>query len=203
MYYGGDQLNRTVDSAVHWTAISPDLTGGPGPDPNYPFGTITTVAAATTDPNELFVGTDDGRLWYTTDLGAHWTQASDPDLPDAWVTRVAVDRANPSVAYATFSGFRSGVEAAYVLRTNDAGATWSNVSGNLPQAPVNDLVVSGAALYVATDVGVFISRNGGATWKTVGKGLPAVPVTDLELRAASNQLFAATFGRGIYSVQLG
>jgi hypothetical protein len=51
-------------------------------------------------------------------------------------------------------------------------------------------------------VGVFRSTNGGATWLTAGKNLPNVPVTDLEYRAASNSLYAATFGRGIFMLSL-
>src|SRR6266496_4828213 len=76
MYYGSNELNRSTNAAQTWTVISPDLTGGPGRDPNYPFGTITTVAASATQAQELFTGTDDGRLWYTRNLGADWTRAT-------------------------------------------------------------------------------------------------------------------------------
>jgi len=55
---------------------------------------------------------------------------------------------------------------------------------------------------VGTDVGVFRSANGGATWLTAGAKLPNVPVTDIEYRAASNSLYAATFGRGIFMLPL-
>ena len=202
LYYAGNQINRSVDRAVHWAVISPDLTGGPGRDPNYPFGTITTVAGAKTDPNRVLAGTDDGRLWFTTNLGGNWTQVADPDVPGTWVTRVTVDPVNANVAYATFSGFRSGAELPYVLKTADGGATWASIVGNLPQAPVNDIVVAGSALYVGTDVGVFGSANGGRKWRAAGSALPNVPVTDLEYRATSNSLYAATFGRGIFMLTL-
>jgi photosystem II stability/assembly factor-like uncharacterized protein len=198
LYFAGNQVNRSTDRAVHFSVVSPDLTGGPGRDPNYPFGTVTTVAAAKTDSNRLLAGTDDGRLWFTTNLGGTWTRVTDSDVPGTWVTRVAADPANALINYATFSGFRNGDPLPYVLRTTDGGATWSSVAGNLPEAPVNDIVVVGTTLYVATDVGVFRSANGGATWRTAGSGLPNVPVTDLEYRAASNALYAATFGRGVY-----
>jgi Sortilin, neurotensin receptor 3, len=202
MYFAGSQVNRSTDKAVHWSVISPDLTGGPGRDPSYPFGTVTTVAAAKTDSNRLFSGTDDGRLWFSANLGGNWTQVTDSDVPGTWVTRVTGDSVNSLIAYATFSGFRSGVALPYVLKTTDGGTTWASIVGNLPQAPVNDIVVVGSALYVGTDVGVFRSANGGATWRTAGNGLPNVPVTDLEYRAASNALYAATFGRGIYALRL-
>jgi hypothetical protein len=202
LFYAGNQVNRSTDKAVHWSVISPDLTGGPGRDPNYPFGTVTTVASAKTDSNRLFAGTDDGRLWFSANLGGNWTRVTDSDVPGTWVTRVTADPVNSLIAYATFSGFRSGLPLPYVLKTTDGGTTWASIVGNLPQAPVNDTVVVGSALYVGTDVGVFRSANGGATWRTAGNGLPNVPVTDLEYRAASNALYAATFGRGIYTLPL-
>jgi photosystem II stability/assembly factor-like uncharacterized protein len=203
LYYGGTRVHRSTNNAVNWSVISPDLTGGPGPDPSYPFGTITTLAVAKTDPNRILAGTDDGRLWFTIDLGASWTQVVDSDLPGTWVTRVAFDPSNATVAYATFSGFRSGGELPYVLKSTDGGVNWTSVTGDLPQAPVNDIVLLGSTLYVASDVGVFSSANGGANWLPAGDGLPNVPVTDLEYRAASNSLFAATFGRGIFKLALG
>jgi hypothetical protein len=202
LYYAGNQINRSVDRAVHWAVISPDLTGGPGRDPNYPFGTVTTVAGAKTDANRVLAGTDDGRLWFTTNLGGNWTQVTDPDVPGTWVTRATVDPVNANVAYATFSGFRSGSALPYVLKTIDGGTTWASIVGNLPQAPVNDIVVAGSVLYVATDVGVFSSANGGRNWRAAGSALPNVPVTDLEYRAASNSLYAATFGRGMFMLTL-
>ncbi|HXA09720.1 MAG TPA: hypothetical protein VNW28_07035 [Chthoniobacterales bacterium] len=202
LYYAGNQVNRSSDHAVHWSVISPDLTGGPGRDPNYPFGTVTTVAGAKTDSNRVLAGTDDGRLWFTTNLGTNWTQVTDSDVPGTWVTRVMVDPVNAQVAYATFSGFRSGVELPYVLKTADGGTTWSSIVGNLPQAPVNDIVVVGSTLYVASDVGVYSSANGGRKWRAAATGLPNVPVTDLEYRAASNALYAATFGRGMFMLAL-
>ncbi len=202
LYYAGNQVNLSTDHAVHWSVISPDLTGGPGRDPSYPFGTVTTVAGAKTDPNRVFAGTDDGRLWFTTNLGGNWTRVTDPDLPGTWVTRVTVDPVNAQVAYATFSGFRAGAALPYVLKSTDGGTTWASIAGNLPQAPVNDIVVVGRTLYVGTDVGVFSSRNGGRKWRAAGARLPNVPVTDLEYRAASNSLYAATFGRGMFVLAL-
>jgi photosystem II stability/assembly factor-like uncharacterized protein len=89
-----------------------------------------------------------------------------------------------------------------VLKTSDGGTTWTSIAGNLPQAPVNDIVIVGTTLYVASDVGVFRSTNGGTNWKTAGSRLPMVPVTDLEYRAASNTLYAATFGRGMFTLAL-
>lgn len=201
MYYAGNILNRSTDRGKTWTAISPDLTGGPGTDPQYPWGTITTVAAAKTDPQRLYVGTDDSRVWTSPDGGGTW-QRIDDALPERWVTRVRVDPTDEDVVYATFSGFRQADSAAHVFRSSDGGASWQDISANLPNAPVNDLVIAGDQLYVANDVGVFMSPDGGRGWFSLGTGLPRAPVMELRAHVPTGTLYAGTFGRGIYSVQM-
>jgi photosystem II stability/assembly factor-like uncharacterized protein len=217
MYYGSNSLYRSTNGGAAWTVISEDLTTDPEQlDPNNGYkiyGTITTVAAAKSDGNVIYVGTDDGLLWRTTDLGAGWTRLEDPDnpatpqdendLPGTWVTRVAVDPQNADVAYATFSGFRSGDATPHVVKTTDGGASWTNISGNLPAAPVNDVVViPGGKLAVGSDVGVYLSTDGGVTWLTLGSGLPAVPILDIRYHQGTNTITAATFGHGIQRAAL-
>ena len=84
-----------------------------------------------------------------------------------------------------------------------ADAPWTNISGNLPAAPVNDvIVIPGDKLVVGTDVGVFLTTDGGATWLNVGEGLPAVPILDIRYHEGTNSITAATFGHGIQRVVL-
>jgi photosystem II stability/assembly factor-like uncharacterized protein len=200
MYYGGNILNRSTDGGVTWKPISPDLTDGEGPDPQYSFGTLTSVAPAKSDPNRIYVGADDGTVAVTRDGGAHWTKMN-AGLPDRWVTRLRVDPANADVVYITLSGFRSGSDAANVFRSTDGGATWKNISGTLPNAPVNDIVQVGRGLYVANDVGVFYSPTGGTLWLPM-PGLPEAPITELRVHKPTQRLYAASFGRGMYSTRI-
>jgi photosystem II stability/assembly factor-like uncharacterized protein len=211
LYFAGNQLNRSTDRGETWTALSPphpdDLTGffDPGrDDPIYRnWGTITTVSVSKTEPETIFVGTDTGRVWKTEDLGATWTEFVGKGLPRRWVSRVAIDPRDADLVYATFSGFRNGEAAANVFKTQDGGDTWENVSGNLPNAPVNDVVLDPDdpdGVYVGTDVGVFSLKNGKKNWEAVGRGLPLAPVLDLRLHAPSDQLFAGTFGRSVWKV---
>ena len=197
MYYGANVLNRSTDNGQNWKAISPDLTGGPGQDA-YPFGTITTVAAAQSDSRTIYFGTDDGRIWVTRDLGASWTLAYSGT---AWITRVAVDAADASTVYATRSGYRSGSYQPHVLVSHNYGASWTDLSGNLPQAPVNDVVLGrDSTVYVATDQGVFVSQSRPDRWQRMGRGLPLVPVDDIEYDAGQHRLVAGTFGRSMYEI---
>jgi hypothetical protein len=210
LYFGGNQLNRSTDRGDTWTAISPphpnDLTGTFAPgrdDPIYRnWGTMTTVGVSKSDPETLYVGTDTGRLWKTHDLGATWIEFK-KGLPKRWVTRVAIDPRDRDTVYATFSGFRNGEDAAHVYRTRNGGRSWHNIGRNLPNAPVNDVVLDGDAVYVGTDVGVFTLRPGwNGRWRPVGSGLPLVPVLDLRLHGPSDTLFAGTFGRSVWAVGL-
>jgi photosystem II stability/assembly factor-like uncharacterized protein len=206
MYYAGNIVNRSVDGGSAWTAISPDLTGGdpfPGPDEPYPFGTVTALAVGRSNGNVLYVGTDDARLWSTHNLGGAWTRASDPDLPQRWVTDVAVDPNDADVAYVTYTGFYEGESTPYVLRTDDGGTSWSDITGNLPLAPVNTVALDAQGkLVVGSDVGVWRSVDGGANWAAVGTGLPMVPVLDLRVHEPTGTLYAATFGRGMWKTDL-
>lgn len=206
MYYAGDRVNRSVDGGASWSVLSGDLTGGdpfPSPIDFYPFGTVSTLAVARTDSNVLYVGTDDARIWYTRDLGVTWTQSLDPILPDRWVSKIVVSPTDAMQAFAAYSGFRNADDAAYLFMTTDGGVTWTDITGNLPAAPVNTLATApDNGLIVGNDVGVFSSFDSGATWDVLGQGLPQVPVTDLRVHEPSATLFASTFGRGIYSVML-
>jgi photosystem II stability/assembly factor-like uncharacterized protein len=203
MYYAGNIVNRSTNGGVSWTAISPDLTGGDThPEDAYPFGTVTTVAAGKNNPLMLYAGTDDGRLWHTSTGGSPWSLASDPDLPSRWVTRVVVDPANAAVAYVAFSGFRNADASPYVLKTMDGGVSWADITGNLPQAPVNALALTGTGLVASTDMGVFLTTDGGATWLRLGRGLPRTPVMDIRYHPSTNRIYAATFGRGMWRVDL-
>jgi photosystem II stability/assembly factor-like uncharacterized protein len=204
VYYAGDRLNRSTNNAQSFTVISPSLSNpASGNDPAYPFGTITTVAAAKSAPNTIYAGTDDSWLWGTTDLGGTWTRFTDPALPARWVTRVAVDPTNSKTVYVTYSGYRNGDNKAHVLRSTDGGAHWKDISGNLPVAPTQDVVVTptGSRIFVASDVGVFTSVPG-QKWYRLGTGLPLAPVDDIRYHQPTNTLYAGTYGRSVWKISL-
>jgi photosystem II stability/assembly factor-like uncharacterized protein len=201
LYYCSQRVYRSTDGAGSWTPISGDLTDGPH---GGGYGTITTLALAPADPDVIYVGTDDSNVWITTDGGSDWTDVSST-LPNRWVTRVAVDPVAPGTAYVTFSGLRWDENIGYVYHTTDYGTTWSDITGNLPAAPVNALVVDPgdpARLFVGSDVGCFYTEDYGATWAALGTGLPAVPVYDLKLHDPTRTLVAGTHGRSMHSFDL-
>ena len=190
-------------SGPSWSTIDPALTAGPsGPAPQ-PYGTVTTVVESRSDPDVSYMGTAEGALWRSTDAGGNWERlGTEARLPGTWVTGIEVHPADPETAYAVFADPRAVQASMRVLGTSDAGSSWTELTGNLPSAPVNDLLaLPGGALVAGTDVGVFISEDPGS-WLSLGTGLPTVPVLDVRYRAAGRTITAATFGHGLQSLAL-
>ncbi|HMB68852.1 MAG TPA: FlgD immunoglobulin-like domain containing protein, partial [bacterium] len=203
LYFGTNKCYKTTNGAGSWTAISGDLTDGPGGG-SLTFGTLTTIAVSATAPNTIYTGSDDGNVYVTTNGGGNWTEI-DAGLPVRWVTRVAVDPADDAVAYVTFSGYKEDEFLPHVFRTTNHGASWTDISGNLPDTPVNDIVPDPAdagRLFLATDVGVFVTNDLGGSWELLGAGLPLSVVVDLELHDGTRTLVAGTHGRSAWTLDL-
>ena len=203
LYAGTWRVWRTTDGGTNWTPISPDLTDGPGGG-NLVFGTLTSLAVAPSSPNTIWAGADDGNVRVTTNGGGTWADVN-AGLPNRWVTRVAADPANATVGYVSLSGYRLDETQPHLFRTTNVGASWTDISGNLPDAPVNDVVVDPQntnRLFVATDVGVYVSNDLGASWDELGVGLPLSVIADLELHHGARTLVAGTHGRSSYRIDL-
>lgn len=92
-----------------------------------------------------------------------------------------------------------GAGVGHLWKTTDGGSSWIDVSGNLPDVPVNDIVLSNGRLVVGTDLGVVVSANGGSTWSRLGANLPYTTVMDLHV-GPDGLVYAATHGRGLWSI---
>lgn len=204
MYIGSQKVYKSTNHAASWTAISDDLTNGDAGQWNY--ATLTALAASAVNDDIIWAGSDDGNVWVTSNGGAgkEWTKVSD-NLPVRWVTTVATDPFDANTAYVGFSGLRYFDYEPHLFRTTDLGATWEDISGNLPDMPINIVIIdpdNQGTFYVATDDGVYVSYDTGANWEALGNGLPTVPVLDLNLHQPTRTLLAATFGRSMYLIKV-
>jgi hypothetical protein len=202
LYFGTYRVYQTTNGAGAWNAISADLTGG--------SGKVTTIAVAPNHSNTVYVGADAPKVQVTTNagmgVGATWTDIT-AGLPPRYVTQIAVDPSTSTTAYVTVSGFSgfNGDTQGHVFKTINGGLNWTDISGNLPNTPVNDIVIDpdiASSLYVATDIGVFSTSNGGTTWSTMVTGLPRVAVLSLKLHRSSRTLRAATHGRSVWDLNV-
>ena len=203
MYYGSDRVFKSTNQGVDWSPITnqipnPSVTG------NIPFGTLTALSVSPLDSDYLYAGTDDGNVVFINQRDNNTIDIS-ADLPDRWVTSIAADPHDSSSVYLTLSGFRYDEAGAHVYKSSNLGQDWVDISINLPDVPVNDIIVDPAEqglLYIATDLGVYFSYDDGKSWQTLGTDLPLVPVTDLDLHTNSRTLAAATYGRSIFTYLL-
>jgi len=204
-FFGTQRVYRSSGN-TSWTVISPDLTGGPyGGNSGQVDGTLTTLAVSPLDGDVIWSGSDDGYVNVTQNGGSSWTYVA-ADLPERWITSVRCDPQDRETAYVTLSGFRWAEPLPHVFRTTDLGASWADITGNLPEAPVNEILVDPAAtglFYVATDVGVYETIDGGLTWSALGTGFPNVVVTSLAMDESARILYAGTYGRSFFSIALG
>ncbi len=222
LYIGCNALSRSTNRGATWTTIAaPDLLTGPAPaddsttnNPLYAgqYPTISAIAPSKSNPSTIYVGTDNGRLWKTTDLGVTWMQFANPfdPAPPRWVTSIVADPVDARHAFVAYGGFREGVTAANVFETTSAGSnggssvTWKNISGNLPNAPVNALAYDrpNGTLYAATDLGAFYMQNDDKVWHRLGDNLPNTAMEDMKVQKSSQKLYIATFGRGVWRIPL-
>jgi PKD repeat protein len=191
VYAGFENVWRSDDLGSTWVNIS-NLNS---------TATIRSLAVSASNDQYIYFGTRTSYIRRTTDGGATWN-IIDGALPNIPRTYISVDPNDEEILYVSFGGFTAGEK---VYMSNDAGDTWTNVSMNLPNAPVNCVVPqsgTNGGLYVATDVGVFYYDNTLSGWQPYSQGLPNVVVNELEINYATSKLRAATYGRGIWESPL-
>ncbi len=199
LYFGTNHVYQTTNAASpSWTSISPDLTNG--------GGDITAIAVSPVSSTNLFTASSNGVVYSTTNTGGTWTQASAAGLPPRYPTMVQGDPQTSTTFYVTYSGFSGFADVlGHVFKCTTTTNTCSDISGNLPNTPVNDIVIDPAnanTYYVGTDTGVFMTSNGGTSWSTFSNGLPNVVVVGLTLQAATRTLRAFTHGRSAWDISL-
>lgn len=205
---GTYKLYRTTNSAASWTSISNDLTGdGTGATGSK----ISAIAIAKKSSAFIYVGTtgsptSTSRVQITTNTGTSWTNVTKAPLPNRWVTSFAIDTADTDYVLVGYSGYNTNTPATpgHIFLTTNRGTTWADVSGDLPDVPVNAIIINPSNnkhWLVGSDLGIFETMNGGTNWVQQNQGLANVQIADLDLRR-DNYLFAATHGRGMFKLSI-
>ncbi len=176
----------------------------------YSFNIGQKVSAVTvvnsSSPYLGFAGTTDGKIFKCTSLtgsGDSWTEITPTANNGAYVRRVVVDLSNKQHIYACYSGYNNNTTTKeHILYSTDQGASWTDISGDLPDVPVHSLVIDPSnpqVLYIGTETGVYQTTNGGTNWVNTTTGMASyVPVDELVRQTGTNELLAFTHGRGVF-----
>jgi hypothetical protein len=209
---GGSQIWETrlgwktncAGNVCDWTDVHDlglDAAGGHNVATALAVNGTTTYAAwvdSSGNPSPSFASGID------TNYGGTWHRISAPNLPNRYIAGLTVDKTNPAHVYAVFNGYSRrwipGGGTGVLFESMNGGATWRNITGNLPDAPGDAVQVSNGQLVLGTDVGVFTSsaRTPGR-WAHVD-GLPNVSVNNVTPSADGRGLVLATHGRGIWTL---
>ncbi len=206
-----------------WVAIGADLSGTSFGTDKQPGSAGYIVATArppspSSDTSTLWAGLRRGRVFISKNANAAaasvtFTRIDTSSTPTRFVSGIAVDPSDPNTAYVSFSGYNayataSGTATGHVFKvvynTGLGTATWTNLDNNLGDEPITGIALDSNTgdLFVSTDFGVNILKSGGSMWTPAGGSLPPVATYGLTIDSNARILYAATHGRGAWSLQL-
>lgn len=203
MYTGTYRIYQSQGHLPNWYPVSEDLTDGVIFGERY--HTISTLHESALDNDLLYVGTTDGNVWRGAPATFNWTNIS-AGLPDRYVSSVKASPSSADRVFVTHTGYKGNDFSPRIHRSDDRGATWTPIAGDLPNLAINDIFVlpghQDSVLFVATDGGIYGTLNAGQHWERLGSGMPIVPVYDLEMNPVERTLIAGTFARSIMTFPL-
>ncbi|HTW62378.1 MAG TPA: hypothetical protein VMD55_11265 [Terracidiphilus sp.] len=213
LYLGTQFVMKTVDGGLHWTAISPDLTGAAGEakdDKSPPtvgnaeqrgYGVVYTIAPSPLNADEIWAGSDTGLIHLTRDGGKTWLNVTPPGLT-SWskISLIEASHFDPATAYAAVDRHRLDDLKPYLYITHDYGKTWRlAVDGIAPThflRAVRKDTVNRDLLFAGTEFGVYVSFNDGLHWQHLNLSLPVSSIRDLNIHGSD--LIVATHGRSFW-----
>lgn len=199
MYAGCSRIYKSPDGGRTWNPTNRSLPINAN-DPAF------SLAISPRDPNLVICGlapySGSSSLWRSLDGGLNWQQMGQSQLPNRYPTDLIIHPKDDAIMYACFSGYHSG----HVFRSEDYGENWQDITGSLPDLPVNAIAIDPdypENVYIGNDLTVFVSYDDGQNWTIWDEGLPeALLVADLQIHHSSRQLLLATHGNGMYKRDL-
>ncbi len=200
LYIGGLQLWRTDNGAAQWAAVS-----APVDQLTSTLDNIRSIAVSPADPNMVLFGVAQGRIFRNDQaLSANANTVWPYTRPRAGnVSHLEFDPLNPNTVYTTYTTFNSAPGDQHIYRSTDTGLTWTGIDTNLPDVPVQTLLVDpddNTHLYAGTDLGLFVSTDRGNSWSRGEDELANVIISSLSIvqNAGTKYLYAFTYGRGVW-----
>ena len=220
LYFAANILFRSDDRGNTWRKVSPDLTreidrnklpvmgqvwGVDAVAKNVStsfYGNIVSLVESPVKEGLIYAGTDDGLIQVTDDGGTNWRKIEKfPDVPEmTYVSFLVASQHNANTIYAAFDNHQNADFHPYLLKSDDAGRSWTSIKGNLPERgtvySIAEDFVNKSLLFAGTEFGVFFTIDGGKKWVQLKGGLPTIAVRDIAIQKRESDLVLGTFGRG-------
>jgi photosystem II stability/assembly factor-like uncharacterized protein len=196
LYVATDRLFRSTNLGDSWTAISNSFSGAASSVSQSPVNPNNFIAVASeTGPTST--------VWISTNGGVTFQSRSVPGQA-TYIKRVLCHPSEPNTMFVLRTGFSADNK---LYRSTDFGATWTNLSNNLPNIPHSDLFIDPLypnEWYVANDFGVYRSLNGGSIWEREADGMPITPALHFSYFdiGTARKLRIGTHGRSIFETPL-
>jgi len=222
VYYGCQVVFKTSNAGQSWSVISPDLSthdssrivssGGIVPDNLGQFygELVFAIAPSETRRGLIWAGTNDGKMWYTKDGGGNWTdvtKALNAAGAPTWgtVRKIEPSHFDAATAYVAIDYHMMDDRKPYIFKTTDFGATWTNVTGNLPATHPLDYVMAvtenpnrKGMLFAGTGHSFYYTLDDGMHWTEFAEGLPHTAVSWIIVPKLWHDVVVSTYGRGVY-----
>jgi photosystem II stability/assembly factor-like uncharacterized protein len=222
LYFAADKLFRSDDRGESWRVVSGQLSRGLNRNLLPVMGRVWSVdavsrhastafygngSALSESPKKeglIYVGTDDGLIDVTEDAGKNWRKVDKiGGIPEnAYVSRLLASNHDVNTVYAAFDNHQNADFKPYLLKSTDAGRTWTSIAANLPEngavLAIAEDHVNPNLLFVGNEYGLWFSIDGGAKWVQLKGNMPTISVHDIAIQQRENDLVVGTFGRGIY-----
>lgn len=184
LYAGFQNMWRSTNGGGSWQILSNDISS-----PIYSIGICPSG-------EERMFASSSNSLFRSENSGISWEEISQ-ELPNLFISDILCHPTNNNLVWICFSGYN---EENKVFFSEDGGSSWSNIGIGLPNIPTNCLAWDEEqnTLYVGTDLGVYIQHPDLANWQSFMSNFPNVIVNELEINIETSQIYAATFGRGVW-----
>lgn len=172
---------------------------------------VRHLAVAPTNPNRIYTVGKTGDVYRSDDAGANWKIISEgvSGLPNVTLSHVSVDPNNDKRVLVAIEETGLATKLYECLDTTADPAVWIDRHGALgnPQLPKVPIIAiarhpnqPSSFWFVASDAGVFMTKDSGASWSdlTPDGTFPNVPVTDIKIQASTARIFVSTYGRGVW-----
>jgi hypothetical protein len=214
--------NATMNSASWYVTNNPstqNMTKGTLGNRSF----INQVKYSPKWSSVAMLGTNDANVWIGFNLGtgvagqANWVNVtgSNAVLPNRPVLGIGMDPSSPNLAtqvgYAALGGFNANTpgQPGHVFQVSCTSTctsfTWLDKSGNLPDIPVDSVIVNPnfpQQVFAGTDFGLYFTNNVNAAspiWQKFTAGLPSAMIWDMQIDRGATALSLWTRGRGAYA----